>query len=66
MWLLPHFCGMGASALIVSQESLFKIFREAQVGLFLVAFATKNVNVKHAHAPFRSAQLCRARFASWS
>jgi len=56
--------GMNAATLIMGQKSLLKIRSEANVGLFRVAFAPKDVNVKHAHASFRFTQLRRARFAA--
>ncbi len=58
------FGGMRTAALVMGLKSLLKICREANVGLFRLAFAPKNVNVKHARASFRFAQLRRARFAS--
>src|ERR1700739_4669027 len=55
---------MRAAALVMGQESLLEILSEANVRLFRVPFTPKNVNVKHARAPFRFAQLRRARFAA--
>ncbi len=54
---------MWATALIMGQESLLEIFSEADICLFRVTVAPKYVNVKHARAPFRFAQLRKARFA---
>ena len=58
-----EFGSVWTAALIMGKDSLLEIFGEANVRLFRVLFAPKDINVKHAHAPFRSAQLRRARFA---
>ena len=49
--------------ILAGRKSLLKIRREANVGLFRLAYAPKNIDVKHARASFRFAQLRRARFA---
>jgi hypothetical protein len=58
------FGGVRAAAVVMGQQSLFKVLGEADVRLFRVIFTPKNVNIKHARAPFRFAQLRRARFAN--
>jgi len=60
------FGGMRTATLVMGFKPLLKIRREANIGLFRLAFAPKNINVKHARASFRFAQLRRARFASRS
>jgi hypothetical protein len=48
-----EFGGIMTNTLVMRQEPFLKVTGEAHGCLFRVTFASENVNVKHARAPFR-------------